>query len=296
MERARLRNPAVRLRLGYVWGIEISCSPFLVALLFFSAVSDNVDICILGGIALVAHEFAHIFIARSLGYRVYGVELLPFGCAAHMEESYSAKDAGMIALAGPILSIVTACICYAALNFGDFLYVRDFGNINLAIALINLFPAYPLDGGRVLKSLLRKRAHPEKTCSILGIFLAAVLILSGAAVLLLGSENLTLLIFGIFLLIAAVQERRGAGKNGIRDAMQKGVRLRRGEPVEIRQIAVHKDTTVNEAYRMLQSQRYSVICVLDDEMRVIGSLDEGRLVQCILERRTEISLRDVIDL
>ncbi len=293
---ARLRNSAAKLRLGYVRGIEISCSPFLAVLLVFSAVSDNVDICILGGIALIAHEFAHIFIAQSLGYRVSGIELQPFGCVAEMEEIRSLKDAGMIALAGPILSIVSACICYAVLSFGDFLYVRDFGNINLSIALINLFPAYPLDGGRILKSLLRKRGHPEKTCSILGIILAAALLLGGAVILLLGSENLTLLIFGIFLLIAAVSQRRSAGKNALRDAMQKCVSLRGGEPLEICQIGVHKSTTVHEAYKMLHTERYSVICVVDDDLCIIGSLDEGKLIQCILDRRGEISVANVIDL
>lgn len=291
-----MRNSAGKLRLGYVRGIEVSCSPFLAVLLFFSAVSDNVDICILGGIALIAHEFAHIFIAQSLGYRVSGIELQPFGCVAEMEEIKNLKDAGVIALSGPILSIVSACICYAALSFGELVYVRDFGNINFSIALINLFPAYPLDGGRILKSLLRKKEHAEKTCSVLGIILAGALLVGGAAVLLLGSENLTLLIFGIFLLIAAVSKRKSAGKNAIRDAMQKSARLRGGEPLEIRQIGVYKNTTVYEAFRMLHAERYSVLCVMDDDLRVIGLMDEGKLIQCMLDRLGEISVGNVIDL
>lgn len=157
-----MRNLAGKLHLGYVRGIEVSCSPFLAVLLFFSAVSDNVDICILGGIALIAHEFAHVFIAQSLGYRVFGIELQPFGCVADMEEIKSLKDAGMIALCGPMLNVVVASVCYAALSFGDLVYVRSFGDINLAIALINLFPAYPLDGGRILKCLLRKKNTPKR--------------------------------------------------------------------------------------------------------------------------------------
>lgn len=141
-----------------------------------------------------------------------------------------------------------------------------------------------------------QKKHPEKTCGVLGIMLAAALLLGGVVVLLLGSENLTLLIFGIFLMIAAVSQCKSAGKNAIRDAMQKSARLRGGEALEIRQIGVYKSTTVREVYKMLHTERCSIICVLDDDLCVIGSLDEGKLIQCMLDSRGEISVGDVIDL
>jgi Zn-dependent protease/CBS domain-containing protein len=120
-------------------------------------------------VSIVLHEFGHSIVARHYGIPMNGITLFIFGGVAEMgEEPPSAGVEFLMAIAGPITSIILGGIAYGlrwASNVGNwpieatavFSYL---GWINLALAAFNLIPAFPLDGGRVLRSILwaaRKR-------------------------------------------------------------------------------------------------------------------------------------------
>jgi Zn-dependent protease len=113
--------------------------------------------------SIVVHEFSHSLVARKFGIPMKGITLFIFGGVAEMdEEPPSAKAEFFMALAGPFASIVIGAailLCwYAGLLrtvplpiAGVLLYL---GLINIVLAGFNLVPAFPLDGGRVLRSVL----------------------------------------------------------------------------------------------------------------------------------------------
>ena len=124
---------------------------------------------VLGAIGLFAsivfHELWHSLVARKFGLPMRGITLFVFGGVAEMEEEPpSAKAEFFMAIAGPITSIVVGLALYGIYILGDrtgwptplngvFNYL---GFINLILAVFNLVPAFPLDGGRVLRSALWK--------------------------------------------------------------------------------------------------------------------------------------------
>ena len=112
-------------------------------------------------LSIVAHEFAHSLVARKNGMPMKGITLFIFGGVAEMgEEPPRAKAEFMMAIVGPLSSIVIAIVFYAIYRFGGFLPEPVSGVlgylawINAILAGFNLLPAFPLDGGRVLRSIL----------------------------------------------------------------------------------------------------------------------------------------------
>lgn len=131
------------------WGNVIAWSAGLImALLLFTSV--------------LLHELGHSLVAQSQGIKVNSITLFFFGgIAAIEEESKTPGKAFQVAIAGPAVSIVL----FFFLNFGSHLMndntllnfmVKDLARINLIVALFNLIPGLPLDGGQVLKAALWK--------------------------------------------------------------------------------------------------------------------------------------------
>ena len=114
-------------------------------------------------ISIVAHEFCHSLVARKFGMQMKGITLFIFGGVAEMgEEPPTAKAEFAMAIVGPISSLVIAVVFYLIYRTGvsvgwdtpvnGVLYYIAY--INAILAAFNLLPAFPLDGGRVLRSIL----------------------------------------------------------------------------------------------------------------------------------------------
>jgi Zn-dependent protease/predicted transcriptional regulator len=123
----------------------------------------------LGAIGLFAsiifHELWHSLVARKFGLPMRGITLFIFGGVAEMEEEPpSAKAEFSMAIAGPVTSIIIGLVFYGIYTLGARLgwpelavgVLSYLGFINLILAGFNLIPAFPLDGGRVLRSALWK--------------------------------------------------------------------------------------------------------------------------------------------
>ncbi|MCK5392113.1 MAG: site-2 protease family protein [Deltaproteobacteria bacterium] len=114
-------------------------------------------------ISIVLHELSHSLVARRYGIPMKGITLFIFGGVAEMdEEPPSPKAEFLMAVVGPLASILIALLSYQIYILGKkfgwpvpvngiFLYL---GIINMVLAIFNLIPGFPLDGGRMLRSAL----------------------------------------------------------------------------------------------------------------------------------------------
>ncbi len=114
-------------------------------------------------ISIIAHEFSHSLAAKKFGLPMKGITLFIFGGVAEMtDEPPSPKAEFTMAIMGPVASVALALFFYTAYQMGAAAGWRDpvvgvvgyLGFINLVLAIFNLIPAFPLDGGRVLRSVL----------------------------------------------------------------------------------------------------------------------------------------------
>lgn len=113
--------------------------------------------------SIIAHELSHSLIARKFGLPIRGITLFIFGGVAEMaDEPPSAQAEFFMAIAGPITSILIGLVCHgiyiwahnngwSVALIGIFNYLRW---INWVLAVFNLLPAFPLDGGRIFRSIL----------------------------------------------------------------------------------------------------------------------------------------------
>jgi len=113
--------------------------------------------------SIIFHELSHSLVARNFGLPIKGITLFVFGGVAHMEEEPpSAKAEFLMAIAGPLSSVLLGILFYVLrLTLGAWpLSVTGvlgyLAFINWILAGFNLLPAFPLDGGRVLRSALWK--------------------------------------------------------------------------------------------------------------------------------------------
>ncbi len=113
--------------------------------------------------SIVVHELAHSLVARRYGLPMSGITLFIFGGVAEMQdEPPSAKAEGLMAVAGPIVSMALGVGCTWLAAYGKvaawpqpvFGVLAYLGFINQLVAVFNLIPAFPLDGGRIFRSLM----------------------------------------------------------------------------------------------------------------------------------------------
>lgn len=164
--------------------------------------------------SVLLHELGHVFVALAQGSRVRGVTLMMLGGVSHIEDvSHAPKAEAKMAIVGPLVSIAIAIVAYAAHLVFDGLPDVQFGlyylaQINLGIGLFNLLPAFPLDGGRVLRSILAQKHNRVRATEIaagVGRVLAVVMGLVGLV-----TGNFLLALIALFVWSGGAAEARTA--------------------------------------------------------------------------------------
>jgi Zn-dependent protease len=220
---------------GLAWGTALSAGVIFLA-------------------SLLAHEMAHSLVALRHGLRVPRITLFMLGGVAEMEQEPDTPRAEfLIAIAGPVMSLLlgVAFILYAVVlappEFTDLL-ARDreaalaslspvtslllwLGSVNIVLAVFNMVPGFPLDGGRVLRAALwwftGDLVQATRQASAAGRFFGWILILLGVLNVLGGAfQGLWLILIGWFLIGAATAGysqlvmRRSLGGHPVDDVMR----------------------------------------------------------------------------
>ena len=112
-------------------------------------------------LALMLHELAHIFVATKRGYTLKEFKLSLFGVAVELKEKIDEKDSFAINISGPFFNLFLCLICVALywLIPVSFVVLNTFCISNLTLAIFNLLPIYPLDGGKIFNSMLGAKIY-----------------------------------------------------------------------------------------------------------------------------------------
>lgn len=156
--------------------------------------------------SVLLHELGHALAGRLFGIETRDITLYPFGGVARMSAGVLAPlPEIVVSLAGPLVNLVIAGGALLLAGW-DVPIARELAILNLALGLFNLLPAYPMDGGRVLRALASLRGDPVKA-TLRALSLSRVFAWGFvAAAPLLGSWSLALV--GVFLLLVGRMERR----------------------------------------------------------------------------------------
>lgn len=257
-------------------------------------------------ISILLHELAHAVAARQFGIRMNGITLFIFGGVAEMQdEPPSAKAEFVVAIAGPIASIVlTAAFAFvaAAGRFmdlpGEVYHIGDYlAIINGLLVVFNMIPAFPLDGGRVLRSAIWQATDDlrkaTRITSTLGGAFGMGLILLGVLQLLVGGVGMLvsamwLALIGIFL--------RNAAQMSYQQLLVR--RVLEGEPVrrfmKTDVVTVPADTDVESLISdYLYRYYYKMYPVVDTDGTVVGCVTTKQVREVSPDGRTTTTVRDI---
>jgi stage IV sporulation protein FB len=235
-------------------------------------------------LCIVLHEFGHILMAGRFGVRTPDVILLPIGGVARLERiPDEPKHEFLIAIAGPAVTLVIAVLLYLLIlslgdqpslrdpTTGDLSFIVRLMVVNVYLLLFNLIPAFPMDGGRVLRALLASRlglARGTRIAATLGQILAAAGGLYGISA---QQPILILVAFFIFLgasAEAAAVEARAAGE---------GLNVGQMMVTNFRSLPVH--ATLSDAVDLLLSGEQREFPVVDNLGRTEGILTRDNLIR-----------------
>lgn len=287
--------------IGRLLGVRVCLHPLFALLLVGAAAGGQAQAALLLFCILLTHEIAHFVVARAYGLEVKEVEFLPFGGVARIEglaESEPGVEA-TVALAGPLNNFLLLAggvwLARTGTVFGPLLDLFIEGNMGLA--LFNLLPALPLDGGRFARSLLAPAAGHARASRLLartGQYTAVAMVVAGAGFLAAGYLVPNAFALGFFLFLAASRELAAVGWEGMQVAWRKGELLRRRRVLPVSEVMATADTPVREVMRHLTHQRYYRIRVVDRSLKTLGIVEEIDLIPALARGRGALTLADLL--
>ena len=273
-------------KVARVAGIDVKIHvTFLLILAYFGAMfwresgwqgaATGVGFTLLLFLCVLLHEFGHAFAARAFGIRTPDITLLPIGGVARLERMPDKPAQELvIAIAGPAVNVVIAGLLIAVMaaklrmsDFADF----DIGSggvvgslltVNIMLVLFNAIPAFPMDGGRVLRSLLAMVMDYTLATTIAARTGQAVAV--GFAVWSFSGGPGMLLFIAVFVFFAAQQElafarfRSGKVPRRVSDVMYSDY------------AAIPTETPVARALALAKSSNQGVFPVVDQHLRAVG--------------------------
>ncbi|MBB4187631.1 Zn-dependent protease/CBS domain-containing protein [Sinorhizobium terangae] len=242
-------------------------------------------------VCVVLHEFGHIAAARYFGIRTPDITLLPIGGVARLERMpEEPREEFVIAIAGPLVNVVIAGLIFLALGgtvgMEQMAGVEDPGRsflarlagVNVFLVLFNMIPAFPMDGGRVLRAALASRltwARATEIAAAIGQGLAFVFGFIGLF------YNPLLIFIAIFVYLAATAEAQNAHIRAVSGSVLIA-------DVMITEFArLDRSASIDEAIEMLLATTQREFPVVDATGRFEGLLTRDDMIRTLKERGAE---------
>lgn len=251
----------------------------------FGAMVVGLAFILLLFVCVVLHEFGHALAARAYGIRTPDITLLPIGGVARLERMPEKPwQEFVVAIAGPAVNVVIALGLYIVI--GRFLGLDDLaavggggGNlltklfaINVMLVVFNLLPAFPMDGGRILRALLATRLKHAKATRIAAGIGQGVAVLFGLMGLF---GNPMLLFIAVFVFFGAQQE---AAYATFREAAEEGRVAQFMQPMPP---VLRPGMTVLQAAQLAVRDAHAFYPLVDHSLRLLGVVPSGSLGEAL---------------
>jgi stage IV sporulation protein FB len=282
-------------------GIDILISPAVIIMAAAAVYFGYFSKVLILTVAVLLHEAAHSFIAGFLGYRLEEINLFPLGGEIRIGGMFE-LDPGqeiLIALAGPVMNVFMAsfALWLKPHSFVNESAVDFFIAVNVVTALFNLFPALPMDGGRILRALLSYRwgtARATRTVWLLGKCCAGLLALLALYRGLKGPLYITMLAAAVFLFFAGAGERNKAASLMINQVGHKKSLLRKRGLIKSKTLAVACNASGKKVIKRLVPGYYHIVYVIGTEGQVLGRVGEQEILNGVMKYGYNVKMIDIV--
>lgn len=251
--------------------------------------------------SIAAHELGHIAAAGRYGIRPSLVSVTPVGLTAVIyDRGVSSSVLIRIYTAGPAVNLVL----FAALSAGALVFPQMRENLellsitNLLLAVFNLLPAFPLDGGRILQQLLSSRIGllaAGRVVRALAWFLSVAILAAGTFQFFMTGGNISLLMIGIYIPIVLKDARMESAFMNIRQILYRRTKLLKKGVYPVRDLVVLSGTRIGELLNNMDFDRFHIIYVLDDDMRIAGTFTEKEIMDAFTSGGEDITFARLME-
>lgn len=248
---------------------------------------------------VLLHEFGHVFAARRYGVQTPDITLLPIGGVARLERiPEKPSEELVVALAGPAVNVVIAALLFLILgglpSMEDGMQPENAGVgllerlawVNITLVVFNLIPAFPMDGGRVLRALLASRLGYTRGTRIAAGVGQTVAFALGLAGLFAG--NPLLIFIALFVYMGAASEASAAQ---MREA---GRGMIAADAAETRIESLSPGATVEDAVERLLNTSQHDFPVVDGAGRLRGVVTRDDMIRALRERGPDAPVLEVM--
>ena len=244
----------------------------------------------------VMHEFGHFYASSKLGYKLNRIVLMPYGALISGNlEDVSYKDEALIALAGPLVNTITA-LFFAGLWWffpSTYPYTELAFFASISIAIINLLPCHPLDGGRFLSSTLSlfiKRNIAVLITRILGVFIG-LLILALFIYSCFTQVNFSVLFFACFILVGAIDKNK---QNSYIKTLSSFVfSIKR--PTPVCEYVLPCTATIKTLYGVMETGKYYRFFIMSESGNLSYPIESTTLQNLLLTAKPNEKIIDAIN-
>lgn len=269
-------------------GTTLSLHPLFVIVMLASVITGRFFELLTLFVIVFIHELGHAGAALAMGFKVRSIQMLPFGGVAVIEDDKRMNAARelIIALAGPLqngIMIGIAFICQVA-GWGDGPFLTYVIQGNIIIALFNLLPVLPLDGGKVLQALISLLVPYHATLlwtARAGFICSLIMIGYGLSPLFAGGGvKLNLLMIGLFLAYSNFEDHRNVhyrflrflvNRSGIDEHQQDGVGT--AQP-----IVADSSKPLDDIMRLFKREKYHLIYVMNRQGGLMAVVPEQHVI------------------
>lgn len=252
-------------------------------------------------ITVLLHELGHALTAKRYNIKTKDITLLPIGGIARLERlPENPLEELVVAIAGPFVNFMLAFITQffitipqdseellvllsSGINANNFFL--NFYIVNLTLAVFNLIPAFPMDGGRVLRALLAFRMNRNTATQIaarIGQLIALCFILIGIF------SNPILILIGLFVLFSAQVETESVEfKNLLKGYTVRDVVMKEYQTIEA-------DDTIKKAIVILLESEHRKFLVTQND-KLVGTLNKNQIIKALSEKGEEEFIYNVMD-
>ena len=254
-------------------------------------------------VCVLLHELGHALTARRYGIGTRSIVMLPIGGVATLEKMpEDPKQELWVALAGPAVNVVIAGILLAGLlisgnmpaftessltqNTQPLVFLFNLLVVNVMLAVFNLIPAFPMDGGRVLRALLAMRQDRVKATRIaaqIGQFLAIIFVFLGFF------YNFWLVFIGLFIFLGAGAESNHVATESVLSKYKVG-------DITMRQFTTfHPFERISRAIEVLLNGQEKEFLVTESEHEVVGILTRDDLIRGLQSHGMEGAITHIVN-
>lgn len=280
------------------FGKHLSISIWLIPVLAFSILGKYASLLLTAYICAALHELSHIICAACLGVEISKVSIYPFGISARLGCSCikNSEKEFLIAFTGPFASLVLFWLFSVLYKYIGNPLLKAAADSNLALCAVNLVPALPLDGGRMLKSILTSKYGILRAYNFMqksSRFFAILLAVLGLIIFFIFHFNFSLVLISAFLFQSLGFEQNNLLMTHLKEILAAKQKADTTAMLRTKCICFKENQSASCLLKLLSYDCFYVIHVLDKDFNISKTLSEVQITEALSSRGIRVKFGEI---